>query len=202
VDPGEPAHEDPIQNVAPIPAQPPARRNRTLILLAAVLLLAAVSAVVLLANPLPGATPSQSNKPIAAVSQPDVRPAADSEETDFSNLSEYVVEPGDTLLDIAADLGTPVELLEALNDLEDRDQLRVGQVLAYPLAESAAQPPDAGAAVNEDSATGIYVVAEGDTIYSIAEEFGVDPEELAAANELSDPDVIVVGDVLAIPAAM
>lgn len=44
-----------------------------------------------------------------------------------------------------------------------------------------------------------YTVQPGDTLYSIAQRFGVTVDTIAQANELSDPDYIFVGQVLVIP---
>lgn len=45
----------------------------------------------------------------------------------------------------------------------------------------------------------VYVVQDGDTIESIAEELGVDPTELAEYNELEDGEELKPGDELKIP---
>jgi LysM repeat protein len=47
---------------------------------------------------------------------------------------------------------------------------------------------------------GTYEVQAGDTLSSIADQFGVDLETLAEANDISDPDLIYPGQVLIIPA--
>jgi LysM repeat protein len=47
---------------------------------------------------------------------------------------------------------------------------------------------------------GTYEVQAGDTLSGIADQFGVDLEALAAANDISDPDLIYPGQVLIIPA--
>ena len=44
-----------------------------------------------------------------------------------------------------------------------------------------------------------YVVAEGDTLASIAEQFGTTVQALQAANGIEDPNVITIGQVLVIP---
>lgn len=44
----------------------------------------------------------------------------------------------------------------------------------------------------------IYVVREGDSVYSIAKMFGVDPNIIIADNELADPNSLVVGQTLVI----
>ena len=45
-----------------------------------------------------------------------------------------------------------------------------------------------------------YVVGEGDTLFGIAAEFGVDPDEIVRVNNLANPDAIFVGQTLVIPA--
>jgi len=49
--------------------------------------------------------------------------------------------------------------------------------------------------------TGIitYTVQAGDTLAKIAAEFGVTVEEIAEANDIQDPSLINVGQVLVIP---
>lgn len=44
-----------------------------------------------------------------------------------------------------------------------------------------------------------YVVKEGDTLADIANSFGVSIADIIAANNLSNPDVIIVGQELIIP---
>lgn len=45
----------------------------------------------------------------------------------------------------------------------------------------------------------VYVVQEGDNLWSIALRFGVSPEDLAQANNIVNPDQLKVGDRLVIP---
>jgi LysM repeat protein len=47
----------------------------------------------------------------------------------------------------------------------------------------------------------VYIVAPGDTLSSIAAQFGVTEGALIEANNLSDPDAIDVGQLLLIPPA-
>ena len=55
----------------------------------------------------------------------------------LNNVSEYVVAWGDTLSRIASIHGLSVETLVAINDLQNPDLLKVGQIIKLP------QPPDA-----------------------------------------------------------
>ncbi|MEL6398951.1 MAG: peptidoglycan DD-metalloendopeptidase family protein [Cyanobacteria bacterium J06626_4] len=45
----------------------------------------------------------------------------------------------------------------------------------------------------------VHQVDAGETIWSIARNYGIDPKVLQRANQLSDPDVIVAGEALTIP---
>jgi LysM repeat protein len=44
-----------------------------------------------------------------------------------------------------------------------------------------------------------YVVQEGDTLAAIAQQFGTTVEALQSANGISDPNEILIGQVLVIP---
>jgi stage VI sporulation protein D len=50
--------------------------------------------------------------------------------------------------------------------------------------------------------TALYVVQAGDTLSAIAERFGVTVDELVAANNLTDPNVLQVGQTLVIPSLL
>ncbi|CAN5858422.1 hypothetical protein BH24CHL4_BH24CHL4_00230 [soil metagenome] len=45
-----------------------------------------------------------------------------------------------------------------------------------------------------------YTVQEGDTLLGIALDFGITPEDIEAANDLSNRDAIFTGQTLSIPA--
>ncbi|HEY9736567.1 MAG TPA: peptidoglycan DD-metalloendopeptidase family protein [Trichocoleus sp.] len=47
--------------------------------------------------------------------------------------------------------------------------------------------------------TATYQVKPGDTLWTIASRYGLNPETLAAANQVTNPNLIVAGEVIAIP---
>ncbi len=99
----------------------------------------------------------------------------------------YTVQRGDTLFSIAEQFGITVEELKQLNGLTD-DTIYVGQKLRVP-----GSPPEQSEYIE-------YVVQPGDTLFSIARRFGVDMQELARLNGITDPSTIYVGQTLRIPA--
>lgn len=44
-----------------------------------------------------------------------------------------------------------------------------------------------------------YEVSDGDTLFALAETFGVTADAIAEASDLEDPDVLAIGDPLTIP---
>jgi LysM repeat protein len=54
---------------------------------------------------------------------------------------------------------------------------------------------------DEPAVTGgeVYVVEEGDTLWSIAQDYDTTVEAIVAANDLDEPESIAIGDELIIP---
>lgn len=103
----------------------------------------------------------------------------------------YVVQPGDSLAAIAAKWGTTVQALVAANGIVDPNLVAAGTQLRMPY----------GATPHIEAPTGgeSYIVASGDTLWSIAQRFGTSVDALMAANGLSDPGLLLVGQRLVIP---
>lgn len=77
--------------------------------------------------------------------------------------------------------------------------------LAYPGTDGTQPTPDPNAPVDQPTAVPAgqpttHTVQEGETIDSISQQYGVSPEEIAAANNLTTPSALVAGQVLVIPA--
>jgi LysM repeat protein len=111
----------------------------------------------------------------------------------------YTVVRGDTLSAIARRFGVTVPALAEANHLVNPNLIYVGQTLVVPgVAAPGANPsppsppPPAGAA---------YVVRPGDTLYRIAIAHGVTIAALVQANNLSNPNLLFVGQVLLLPGA-
>lgn len=122
----------------------------------------------------------------------------------------YVVQQGDTLSSIAFQFGLQPGVLIEVNSILDPNNLTVGTPLLIPGytgpdTDSGATVVDSGSTVSEDSAAGAastfvtHVVQPGETLGQIAAEYGVDPVALADANNITNGNLIRVGQQLVIP---
>ena len=101
----------------------------------------------------------------------------------------YTVQPGDTLVGVAARFGVSVSQLAAANGLQWNSWVYVGQRLVIP---GGGQTPTAPSG-------GTYVVKPGDTLHGIAYRHRTTVAALLAANGLSNPNFIYSGQRLVIP---
>lgn len=150
------------------------------------------------AGPVDEATPT----PDTAVETPDptsevvvVEPTEEEPET---AMTEYVVQAGDWLYQIARTFGVEPEAIIDANDLADPGALEVGMVLLIPVESETTTEPDGTTTPLAGATT--YIVQPGDWIWQIARTFGVDPEAIIEANDLTNPTMIQPGDELIIPA--
>jgi LysM repeat protein len=130
-----------------------------------------------------------------------------------ASADDYVVQPGETLSEIAARFGLPVETLLDVNGLPDADAVHAGEVIRIPTAlnSAVAMPaPDAPADDGSDAAapalTSVplarsYTVRPGDTLSGIAALYGVTTHHIADANGLDDHDHVVAGSTIVVPGA-
>ncbi len=100
----------------------------------------------------------------------------------------HIVQPGDTLLAIAIHYRTTVAAIQQLNRLGDSDVIQVGQRLLIP-APTTLSPT-----------TTRHIVQTDETLYRIALQYGTTVRALAQLNNLANPDVIVPGQALLVPA--
>jgi LysM repeat protein len=122
----------------------------------------------------------------------------------------YTVLDGDTLSSISEQFGVTVEAIMEANGITDATQLAVGQVLRIPGASTpspaATDEPEPAATEEPPAPTEpppaeqqTYVVQEGDIPETIAAQFGITADQLMAANGITDPASLQVGQVLIIP---
>lgn len=99
---------------------------------------------------------------------------------------ETVIQPGDTLTAIAERVGVMPEQIAQRNNIVDQDVLLAGESLLLPTDET------------ERDAPLEYVVQEEDTLWQIAQRYGVTVSYLVNKNRLCQPDYLQVGQILLI----
>ena len=109
-------------------------------------------------------------------------------EPDIEVSDTYKVVAGDTLYGIAKKLDTTVSELKKINNLTS-NSLSIGQILKVPLK------------VIDFGDTELYQVKSGDTLYSIANKYGITLKELKAINNLTN-DNLAIGQLLNVPSGL
>lgn len=104
--------------------------------------------------------------------------------TTFSSpVSSYTIRSGDTLSSIAARFDTSVQALVSLNNISNPNRIYPGQVLRLP----------------DNAEHTFYRVKSGDTLNGIALRFNTTVSAIATQNHIANPNLIYVGELLAIP---
>ena len=107
---------------------------------------------------------------------------------------DYYVKDGDTIASVAEKFEVTVEKVRQLNFLQD-DNIYVGQILQMPYSEGIT----AEGAPTPTPEPYRYTVEAGDSLGTIAQQFGVSGVSIMEANELQDPNSVYVGQSLVIP---
>ncbi len=184
------------------------RRARGVSLVDAILVLAVVSVLVLwwqmgsrpvtevadIANQaiLPGNVPLLGET--GAVTSTVIITATETVTPSAASYVRHQVITGEALLSIAGQYGVSVDDIKAANNLSD-ELIRAGDVLIIPVIGPAAET-----SLNRTPASHFqYTVQSGDTIVSIAVNFGSTVEDILAVNNRSANDIIRPGDNLIVP---
>jgi LysM repeat protein len=139
----------------------------------------------------------------------------------------YKIKEGDTIWDIAQDFSVTRESILKYNKLTDNSVLKIGQTIVIPgvikiivkmvpIKTETVKPQPVTQPVKESIPTitpeadnpdeiladlpdNIYIVKEGDTLYSIAEDYGVAVKALADLNDLTEDAILAIDQELKIP---
>lgn len=96
----------------------------------------------------------------------------------------YQIEIGETLDSIAKKLSTDIETLKQINGINNDVSLIPGSFIIVPMVDNRFQN---------------YIIEKGDTIYSIATKYKVDPKLLLKLNGLEEDTYIYPGQKIIIP---
>lgn len=101
-----------------------------------------------------------------------------------------IVKKGDTLSQIAMEYDTSYGYLAKINNIQNPNLIYTGQKLVVPALEN-----------NEihDTSHKLYIVRSGNTLTQISLKYGVSIESIVRLNNIANPNLIYVGEVLRIP---
>ena len=152
----------------------------------------AIAGSMVTAPPIPE-TPVPTTVPVVVISPtptPTITPTPTPTPPPTPTPKTHSVRAGDSLSVIAGFYGVSMSAILELNNIPDPNNLPIGQVLILP--PEAEVPAEA-----ELPAT--YIVRPGESLSNIAVALGVTLDELMAANEIEDPDLIFAGQELNVP---
>ena len=118
--------------------------------------------------------------------------------------TQYTVAPGDSLSSIARRFNTTVGALVQLNGITNPNRILVGQILNLPGSGDSATPVPTNPAPTPiptqvpDTPT-TYVIQPGDNLYRIALRNGISLTDLAEANNITNFNLIFIGQTLTLP---
>jgi len=128
----------------------------------------------------PSPLPSLTSSPLPPPAAPEVAPEP----------VVYTVQPGDTLLALAAEYDLPMAAIQLANGMGDSTALRAGETLVIP------NPPDWPGACRYWI---VHVVQTGETLVGIAATYDLELDQLQQVNELADAGRLQVGQELVLP---
>ncbi|MGI6253316.1 MAG: peptidoglycan DD-metalloendopeptidase family protein [Aminivibrio sp.] len=141
-------------------------------------------------------------------------PAAEEEEVHLTEVrsqwKEHLVKAGETMSDIAISYGVPLCDIVKANELKNPDRLAEKQLLLIPesteavdatLEEVLTRKARVAAAREKVKPVKVtaYVVAQGDSLWSIANSHNLEIDSLYGSNDLKNPDLLKPGATLRIP---
>jgi LysM repeat protein len=133
--------------------------------------------------------------------QPAVFKSTETTVAPTTSTTKHTVAAGETLLSIALQNGLTWQALATANQLSENDLLQVGQVLNIPGSPSstAATVPaalvDIPVVVPAEPPTSeqFHTVAAGETIVSIAVQYGLNWQQLLTLNSMNENSVLSIG---------
>lgn len=134
---------------------------------------------------------------IKVYAESDIAATTQASDEQQGSARTHKVRPGETMYSIAREYGTTVKKLSQWNDGKAAESLQAGETLkVYGSNVTVAKGDNPTPSQIKRSTT--YRVRKGDTLYSIAEKYGVDVKDLKSENDLTG-NKIPVGKRLVIP---
>jgi LysM repeat protein len=116
-----------------------------------------------------------------------------------THSTTHTVQPGEWIYSIARQYNVSPQAIIEANALQDPSLLYSGQQLIIPCSNSAppAPVPEEQVTICENSPR--HRVSQGETLFGIAQRYGVPMQDIISANHLASASLIYEGQVLVIP---
>lgn len=134
-----------------------------------------------------------------SILQPGMKILIEGERDAQSGNLLYEVKQGDTPWGIAREFQIPVRLLLEANNLTEKSILRVGQKLVIPLSGDGRLKASERTGTQGTTQPQVHIVRQGDSLWRISRQYGVDMKSLMRANSLTETSILQVGMRLVIP---
>jgi len=121
--------------------------------------------------------------------------------TESSEERTHIVADGENLYRIGLQYGVSWVVLQQYNNMANVNSLTIGQEIKIPAAAEpdTAEPAPTPTPTPTDEQT--YTVKEGDNLYRIGLQYGLDWTQIAEANGIVNAQQLAVGQLLKIPAS-
>lgn len=106
------------------------------------------------------------------------------------NFKYIEIKRGDTLSKIAMEYNTSYQYLAKINNIKNPNLIYAGQTLKVPKLENNN--------INDTNHI-LYIVRSGNTLSGISREYGVSINSIVQLNNIENPNLIYVGEILRIP---
>lgn len=138
-----------------------------------------------------------------ATAAPNADPTTPPESGEPRGEVSHTVVAGDTISGLSLLYDISAEIIIAANNLTNVDSLDLGQVLIIPAegteAVATAVPSEDATAVPPVTEERSHVVQAGENLYRIGLNYGFTIEELASYNNIANPNVLELGQIIKIP---
>jgi membrane-bound lytic murein transglycosylase D len=123
------------------------------------------------------------------------------EDTALLRYYHYQIQYGDTLSALSRHYGVSIDMIEQYNPGIVHRYLRIGEVVLIPAFKETA--PYTGAAGTQGQGSGgfkgTHLISKGDTLWSLAIRYQVDPQVLASENNMDLNQILSIGKTLKVP---
>jgi len=129
------------------------------------------------------------------------------DDTGLLRYYRYQIRYGDTLSALSRHYGVSVDMIDQYNPGIKSRYLKIGETVLIPAFKEtgpytgvASAPAQGGALTRQGAAFGgTHLVAKGDTLWSLAIRYQVDPQVLAQENGMDLNQILSIGKVLKVP---